>query len=253
MFGKVLASAAIVFALVTPATGTASANWEKNFYQDCFEYFMKQYDIKIHYKSPEKTVEKETESSAAPAPSESPADTQAVQPEQPAEENKAAEPVAQPEEVTVAEPAPQPEEVKEPETVSETPDSEHPQELGSFEAQVIELTNQERSKAGLPALSADVELSAVAEEKSADMARNQYFSHTSPTYGSPFDMMKSYGINYRSAGENIAMGQQTPQQVVDAWMNSEGHRQNILSTSYTHIGVGYVENGNYWTQMFIDK
>ena len=85
------------------------------------------------------------------------------------------------------------------------------------------------------------------------MQKNNYFSHTSPTYGSPFDMMKQFGISYRAAAENIAMGQRTPEEVVNAWMNSDGHRKNILSSSYTHIGIGYMENGNYWTQMFIGK
>ena len=66
-------------------------------------------------------------------------------------------------------------------------------------------------------------------------------------------MMKKFGITYKSAGENIAMGQKTPKEVVQAWMNSEGHRANILNGSYTHIGVGYVANGNYWTQEFIGK
>ena len=80
-----------------------------------------------------------------------------------------------------------------------------------------------------------------------------YFSHTSPTYGSPFDMMKNFGISYRSAGENIAKGYATPEAVVKGWMNSPGHRANILNKSFTHIGVGYVENGSYWTQMFILK
>ena len=79
-----------------------------------------------------------------------------------------------------------------------------------------------------------------------------YFSHTSPTYGSPFDMMRSFGVSYRSAGENIAMGYSTPEAVVAAWMNSEGHRANILSANYTTLGVGYVEDGGYWTQWFID-
>ncbi|PFA70188.1 sporulation protein [Bacillus sp. AFS015802] len=126
-------------------------------------------------------------------------------------------------------------------------------QLSQFEQQVVELTNQERAKQGLPALKVDAELSKVAREKSRDMQANNYFSHTSPTYGSPFDMMKQFGIEYSSAGENIAMGQQTPEEVVQAWMNSEGHRKNIMSPNYTHIGVGYVENGNYWTQQFIGK
>lgn len=97
------------------------------------------------------------------------------------------------------------------------------------------------------------ELSRVARYKSQDMKDNRYFSHTSPVYGSPFQMMKDFGITYRSAGENIARGQRSPQAVVNAWMNSSGHRANILNASFTQIGVGYVADGNYWTQMFIGK
>lgn len=99
----------------------------------------------------------------------------------------------------------------------------------------------------------DWELARVAKYKSQDMHDRNYFNHTSPTYGSPFDMMKSFGINYRTAGENIAKGQRSAQEVVNAWMNSSGHRANILNKNYTHIGVGYVKDGNYWTQMFIGK
>ncbi|MCA1054507.1 CAP domain-containing protein [Rossellomorea aquimaris] len=126
-------------------------------------------------------------------------------------------------------------------------------QLSQYEQKVVELTNQERAKQGLPALQVDAELSKVAKEKSRDMQANNYFSHNSPTYGSPFDMMKQFGIQYSSAGENIAMGQPTPEEVVQAWMNSEGHRKNIMNANYTHIGVGYVENGHYWTQQFISK
>ncbi|UII54448.1 CAP domain-containing protein [Cytobacillus spongiae] len=125
--------------------------------------------------------------------------------------------------------------------------------LSAYEQQVVELTNQERAKQGLAPLKVDLSLSKVAREKSQDMKTNNYFSHTSPVYGSPFDMMKQFGISYRSAGENIAKGQQTPEAVVKAWMNSDGHRKNIMSTSFTHIGVGYVAEGNYWTQQFIGK
>lgn len=95
------------------------------------------------------------------------------------------------------------------------------------------------------------ELSRVARHKSNDMSSKGYFSHTSPTYGSPFDMMRAYGISYRSAAENIAQGQRTAQQVVNSWMNSSGHRQNILNRNFTHVGVGLDKNGHYWTQMFI--
>lgn len=123
----------------------------------------------------------------------------------------------------------------------------------SYEKEVVRLVNVERTKAGLGELTYDWELSRVARIKSQDMKDNKYFSHTSPTYGSPFQMMKSFGISYRSAGENIARGQATPQAVVNAWMNSSGHRANILNSSFTHIGVGYVADGKYWTQMFIGK
>ena len=123
----------------------------------------------------------------------------------------------------------------------------------AFEVEVIRLVNVERSKRGLRPLEEDWQLSRVARYKSQDMHDNRYFSHTSPVYGTPFQMMKSFGISYRSAGENIAKGQLTPQAVVDGWMNSSGHRANILNTSFTHIGVGYVADGRYWTQMFISK
>ncbi|MBQ8390218.1 MAG: SafA/ExsA family spore coat assembly protein [Oscillibacter sp.] len=121
----------------------------------------------------------------------------------------------------------------------------------AYEAEVIRLVNAERAKQGLKALTANWELSRVARYKSQDMVDNKYFSHTSPTYGSPFQMIKNFGISFRTAGENIAYGQRTPQAVVNAWMNSSGHRANILNSSYTQIGVGYVASGNYWTQMFI--
>ena len=121
----------------------------------------------------------------------------------------------------------------------------------AYEQEVIRLVNVERTKAGLKALTEDWELSRVARYKSQDMHDLRYFSHTSPTYGSPFDMMKAFGIRYRTAGENIAMGYRTPAAVVQGWMNSPGHRANILNASYTKIGVGYVAGGNYWTQHFI--
>ncbi len=120
-----------------------------------------------------------------------------------------------------------------------------------YESEVIRLVNEIRVKNGLKALAANWELSRVARYKSEDMSFDRYFSHTSPTYGTPFQMIQSFGLSYRTAGENIAYGQRTPAAVVDAWMNSSGHRANILNASYTQIGVGYCANGNYWTQMFI--
>ena len=123
--------------------------------------------------------------------------------------------------------------------------------VSNYEDEVIRLVNEIRIQNGLKTLTKNWELCRVARYKSQDMADKHYFSHTSPTYGSPFEMMRAFGISYRTAGENIARGQRSPQQVVDAWMNSDGHRANILSSHFTQIGVGYVANGNYWTQMFI--
>ena len=139
--------------------------------------------------------------------------------------------------------------------IPETP--EQPDDPGSvpgvlaYEQEVVRLVNAERASHGLPALSIRADLCQYARVKSQDMHDSGYFSHTSPNYGSPFDMMKSFGITYSHAGENIAMGYSTPEAVVSAWMNSEGHRANIFSASYTGLGVGYVADGGYWTQWFV--
>lgn len=126
-------------------------------------------------------------------------------------------------------------------------------DISEIEQQVIELTNAERRNNGLADLQADTALSNVAREKSNDMQTNNYFSHTSPTYGSPFDMIRDFDVSYNSAGENIAQGQRSAEEVVQAWMDSEGHRANIMNGDFTHIGVGYIEEGHYWTQMFIGR
>ncbi|MBD2845664.1 serine protease [Paenibacillus sp. IB182496] len=118
-----------------------------------------------------------------------------------------------------------------------------------FEAEVVRLVNAQRAQAGLTALTSNAELAEVAMAKAKDMDANNYFDHTSPTYGSPFDMMRQFGISFNYAGENIASGQQSPQQVMNDWMNSTGHRQNIMSANFTQIGVAYY-NGE-WVQMFI--
>ena len=125
------------------------------------------------------------------------------------------------------------------------------QSVLSYESEVIRLVNEVRRENGLKALTANWELSRVARYKSQDMLNKGYFSHTSPTYGTPFQMIKAFGLSFRTAGENIARGYPTPQAVVNGWMNSSGHRANILNASYKQIGVGYVAQGKYWTQMFI--
>lgn len=124
----------------------------------------------------------------------------------------------------------------------------------ALEDKVIKLVNAERSKNGLPPLTKNWELSRVARYKSTDMRDRNYFSHTSPTYGSPFRMMEDFGIRYTAAGENIAYGQRTAEEVMNAWMNSPGHRSNILGGNFDQIGVGVAKAKNgtyYWTQMFI--
>lgn len=127
-------------------------------------------------------------------------------------------------------------------------------DIKKMENEVIRLVNVERTKRGLAPLTANWELSRVARYKSQDMKTNGYFSHNSPTYGSPFQMMQHFGIIYKTAGENIAMGQKTPAEVMQAWMNSKGHRDNILNPNFKEIGVGIAKDGNvYWTQMFISK
>jgi uncharacterized YkwD family protein len=123
----------------------------------------------------------------------------------------------------------------------------------TLEQQVAALVNSQRAARGLSPLSWNANLATLARIKSDDMASNNYFSHTSPTYGSPFDMLKSFGVSYTAAGENIASGQTTAQNVMDTWMNSPGHAANILNSNYTEIGVGYSYNNGspIWTQLFL--
>jgi len=124
---------------------------------------------------------------------------------------------------------------------------------GDFVTQVVALTNQQRAASGCGALRVNATLTQVAQAHSADMAANNYFSHDSQNGASPFDRMTAAGYRFSAAAENIAAGQRTPSDVVTAWMNSEGHRANILNCTYTEIGVGYATGGSYgtyWTQDF---
>lgn len=120
--------------------------------------------------------------------------------------------------------------------------------------EVLKLVNQERGKVGLKPLVLNEQLTNIATIKAKDMADNGYFDHTSPTYGSPFDMLKRFGVKYSAAGENIAAGQKDAAEVMNSWMNSSGHRANILNANYEQIGIGYVTGGRwgtYWVQLFI--
>ncbi len=127
--------------------------------------------------------------------------------------------------------------------------------LSTAEQRMVNLINQARQKAGLTALRANSELSRVARFKSADMIEKDYFSHQSPTYGSPFEMMKKFGVSYRAAAENIACNSSVDA-AHKALMNSPGHRANILNSTYTEVGIGIVDGGmcgQMYTQMFIAK
>ena len=127
------------------------------------------------------------------------------------------------------------------------------QKFSAETIKILELVNSQRTNRGIPKLKIDEKLNRLAQMKAEDMAANKYFSHNSPTYGSAFDMMQEYNYSYRTAGENIAKGQKTPQSVMRAWMGSSGHRANILKSSYSKLGVGYAlsKSGTpYWVQIF---
>jgi len=176
----------------------------------------------------------------APGPAPTPQPAPALRPE-PA-------PVPQPQPGSA--PAPQPAPSPSPKEADNT------YKLHQYEERVVELVNAERAKAGLKPLAVDMQLCRAARLKAEDMRDKNYFSHTSPTYGPFAEMLRKFGITYRTAGENIAAGYRTPEAVVAAWMGSSGHRANILNPNFTHIGVGYASGGSYghyWVQELIGK
>lgn len=127
--------------------------------------------------------------------------------------------------------------------------------MNSDEKEVFDLINKQRTNNGLAALKNDSEVQRVARIKAQDMVNNNYFSHTSPTYGSPFDMLKSFKISYKTAGENIA-GNSSNSSAVTAWMNSSGHKANILNSNFNYTGIGVVSSPKYgkmYVQLFIGK
>ena len=127
--------------------------------------------------------------------------------------------------------------------------------MNNDEKEVFDLINKQRTQNGLSPLKENSELQRVARIKAQDMVNNNYFSHTSPTYGSPFNMMKSFKISYNTAGENIA-GNSNNSSAVTAWMNSPGHRANILNSSFNQTGIGVITGSKYgkiYVQMFIGK
>lgn len=127
--------------------------------------------------------------------------------------------------------------------------------MNSDEKEVFDLINKQRTNNGLPALKNDSEVQRIARIKAQDMVDNNYFSHNSPTYGSPFDMLKSFKVSYKTAGENIAANSSNSS-AVTAWMNSSGHKANILNSSFNYTGIGVVSSTRYgkmYVQMFIGK
>lgn len=152
----------------------------------------------------------------------------------------------------------QPQQTVEPQKTVSPEQSANPQQSANpevsadssqFVQQVLDLVNKERTNAGLSPLSLNSELSKMAMAKAKDMSDNNYFDHQSPTYGSPFDMMKAFDITYNTAGENIAKGQTSAEEVMNQWMNSAGHRANILNSSFTEIGIATYNSE--WVQEFI--
>ncbi|MFJ4623199.1 CAP domain-containing protein [Streptomyces sp. NPDC088812] len=128
-----------------------------------------------------------------------------------------------------------------------------PAGLARTEADVVDLTNRERARAGLPPLAPDPLLATAARAHSVDMVARRFYSHTSPEGTEPWDRAAAAGSARRTIGENIACGQRSPAEVVEDWMNSPGHRANILKPAFTHIGVGFAgggPSGTYWTQLF---
>lgn len=134
----------------------------------------------------------------------------------------------------------------------EEPDA--PEESGGVQEAaeaVASLVNAARRDAGLSELELDADLCAAAQARAQEIA--QSFSHTRPDGSSCFTILEEFGISYRAAGESIAMGQRTPEEVMDGWMNSSGHRANILNGTFTSIGVGYYVDGAgaaHWVQIF---
>ncbi|MBS4031894.1 MAG: LysM peptidoglycan-binding domain-containing protein [Clostridiales bacterium] len=155
---------------------------------------------------------------------------------------------------TAPQPAPAPTPIPAPAPVAPAPE-QNVSGLTQAEQQMLNLVNYERTSRGLRPLQADMELTRLARLKSQDMINLNYFAHQSPTYGSPFDMMRAAGVTYRTAGENLA-GAPTVERAHTGLMNSPGHRANILNPNFTHIGIGAITGGRYgmmFTQMFVGR
>ena len=211
---------------------------------------LKRYGIDLSkYNIPSSCPTEKPAATPAPTvkPTEKPAATPAptVTPEEKPAETPA--PTVKPTEKPAATPAP----TVKPTTKPNTSSSE-----SAMEEEVLRLVNEERTQRGLGALKRASDLDALARAHSADMINRHFFDHNNPDGQTPFDRMRAAGISYRAAAENIASGQRSAEAVMNAWMNSSGHRANILNATYTEIGIGAVKSSGgtiYWTQEFVKR
>ncbi|MCG8402421.1 MAG: CAP domain-containing protein [Firmicutes bacterium] len=162
-------------------------------------------------------------------------------------------PQPQPQPEPQPQPKPQPQPQPQPKPQPEPAPGAGTHNLTADEAKMFQLVNRERAGSGVGALKVNPDLVQLARLKAKDMIEKGYFSHNSPTYGSPFDMMKQFGIKYSYAGENLA-GAPSVGGAHENLMNSDGHRRNILSSNFTEVGIGIVDGGPYgkmYVQLFI--
>ena len=207
---------------------------------------------------PEQTPDETPDNAPEEIPEEMPEETPEEQPDETPDNTPDETPDEQPDETPEETPdnTPQLPEGSRPEETPDNGTEQNPEDnnngtsQGDFASQVVALVNAERTKQGLSALTIDTKVQQAALVRAKESA--QSFSHTRPNGSSFSTALTEAGVSYRTAGENIAYGQSTPQQVMNAWMNSSGHRANILNANYTTIGVGYtVINGTvYWAQLF---
>ncbi|KGA96581.1 hypothetical protein AJ85_18730 [Alkalihalobacillus alcalophilus ATCC 27647 = CGMCC 1.3604] len=234
--------------------------WKKFFFIDGFEKPNAPVQVETPDPKPEQEQEEPKEEVApqpekeetTPQPEPQPEVEEPKEEVQPEEEKQPEQEVApKPEEEKQPEPQPEVEQPKEEQpTIEEQPEEqEQKASVSAEEQQMVDLVNQERQQRGLAPLKINEELTKVARVKAQDMIDNNYFDHQSPTYGSPFDMLQHFGVSYRTAGENLA-GNQTVGAAHQALMNSQGHRENILNSNYTEVGIGIIDGGPYG-KMFV--
>ena len=221
---------------------------DTSFIEDCLKPIICPGGENTPEERPEEKPEEKPEETPEERPEEKPEEKPEDKPEEKPEDKPEEKPDEQPEEKPEDKPEQNPE--QKPDVPEDGSSDKEESEALSFAEQVVELVNAERAKVNLPALTMTTKLNEAALVRAKETV--QSFSHTRPNGSSFSTVLKENGISFQGAGENIAWGQRTPEQVVNAWMNSEGHRANILNPRYTSIGVGYYLNGAtpYWAQLF---